>query len=140
MTGFEIAKTMIGLQEIRDRSELMKFFKAHAKKNDIVVDPATTPWCAAFINATERAAGNPGTGKLNARSFLTYGNRTIERAKPGDIVIFSRGSNSWQGHVAYFVEWDNAHDTLIVLGGNQNDMVCYAHYSQDRVLTTRRYK
>lgn len=135
MLGIEVAKQYIGKQEIRDRKELMAFMK----KYKIDIDPSKTPWCAAFINATERAVGNAGTGKLNARSFLTYGTDVDgDDAQEGDIVIFSRGSNSWQGHVTYFVEWDDKTNTVVVLGGNQSDMVCYSHYSQDRIIGIRR--
>lgn len=139
MKGFDVAKNHIGLQEVRDRSELIKLFKLVAKNNDIVIDPSKTPWCAAWINYCERAAGKPGNGKLNARSFLTYGNKVEgDDAELGDILIFTRGSNTWQGHVCYFVDWDDDNNTVICLGGNQSDMVCYTHYSQDRLIGIRR--
>lgn len=135
MKGIEVAKQHLGQQEIRDRSALINFFKA----NNINCDPKTTPWCAAFINATERSVGNKGTGSLAARSFLKYGTKVEEDdALEGDIVIFARGSNGYSGHVTYFVKWDDDNNTVIVLGGNQSDMVCYSHYSQDRIIGIRR--
>jgi uncharacterized protein (TIGR02594 family) len=139
MKAYDIAKQHIGLQEVRDRKELIGLLKQFAIKNDIVIDPKTTPWCAAFVNAMERAAGNKGTGKLNARSFSKYGSKIeINKAKEGDIVVFTRGSNSWQGHVAYLHKIDKKTNTVICLGGNQNDAVCYAHYSLDRLIDIRR--
>lgn len=140
MKGIDIAKTHIGLQEVRDRKKITAFLVANAKNRDIVVDPSKTPWCAAYVNACERASGKPGNGMLNARSFLKYGKVVDgDQAKEGDIIIFARGSNGWSGHVAYFVKWDDDANTVICLGGNQSDMVCYSHYSQDRILGIRRF-
>jgi len=137
MIGFDVAKKYLGKQEVRDRCELMGFFKA----NKIPVDPKTTPWCSGFINACERSVGNPGTGSLMARSFLKYGLKIKkDDAKPGDILIFSRGSNGYSGHVTYFAGWYNDNNTVLCLGGNQADQVCYSHYAQDRLLGIRRFK
>lgn len=135
MKGIEIAKKHLGQQEIRDRKALMAFFKQYG----ISCDPQTTPWCAYMVGACEKAVGNKGTGSGLARSYLKYGTAVKEEeAKEGDIVVFARGSNGYSGHVTYFVKWDDASNTVIVLGGNQSDMVCYSHYSQDRILGIRR--
>lgn len=135
MKGIDIMKQRIGQQEVRNRKELINFFK----KYGITCDPSTTPWCAYMVGACERAVGNKGTGSGLARSYLKYGEAiSKEDAEEGDIVIFSRGSNNYSGHVTYFVEWDDDNNTVVVLGGNQSDMVCYSHYSQDRILGIRR--
>lgn len=137
ITGIDIMEDHLGLQEIRDNKELKKFFRAHGFN----IDPASTPWCAVMVNCCERAAGNLGNGKLNARSFATYGDEVkLAGAKVGDIVVFERGSNGWSGHVAYFVEYDKANNVIKCLGGNQADMVCYSNYSKDRLITIRRPK
>ena len=73
MRSIDVAKTMLGLQEKKDRVKLIDFFTKHSIRGDIVVDPSQTPWCACFVNACERAAGKKGTGLQNARSFLNYG-------------------------------------------------------------------
>lgn len=139
MKGIDVAKKYLGLQEIRDRHVLKSFFVSEAIHNDIVIDPATTPWCAAFVNACERVAGRKGTGRLNARSFLKYGAPIdLNQAQEGDIVIFSRGSNGYSGHVTYFVAYEDSDDTIICLGGNQADMVNKAKYSCGRLLGIRR--
>jgi uncharacterized protein (TIGR02594 family) len=135
MQGIDVALKYLNKQEIRDRKVLMALFKT----NKINCDPASTPWCSAMVNACEREAGNKGTGNLMARSFLKYGKEIDgEDAKKGDIIVFSRGSNGYSGHVTYFVEWDDDNNTVICLGGNQSDMVCYAHYTQDKILGIRR--
>ena len=84
------------------------------------INPATTPWCARFANAVLAASGQKGTGSDMARSFLNYGTKVDPaKAKPGDIIVFPRGSSKVFGHVG-FVESVNAKDgTVRVLGGNQ---------------------
>ena len=138
MTGYDVAKSHLGLHEVKDRRELMKFMSAHG----MVIDPSTTPWCAAFIGACERKAGKLGTGKYNARSYLTYGTPVkLKDAVKGDIVVFSRGGSSWQGHVTYFdgMDQDSEGNTLLrVLGGNQRDSVCVSYYPLTRLLGIRR--
>lgn len=139
MRGIDVAKQMVGLQEIRDRKKLLEFFKKHIKKGEYLLDPSTTPWCARFVTCCEREIGKEGTGKDNARSYLDYGEKVeLEDAKEGDIVIFERGNSSWQGHVTYFVKWIDDSDSVQVLGGNQMDKICYKLYPQDKILGIRR--
>lgn len=131
LTGIEIAKAYLGCEEHRDHDRLVKFFKSH----NVYLDPVQSPWCAAFVNACERAAGRHGTGKYNARSFLDYGTpMKLANAKQGDIIIFSRGNNSWEGHVAYVNELHLDEGYVSILGGNQRDKVCYENHSLDRYL------
>lgn len=134
MKGIDKAKEFLGMQERKHRKELAAFMRFHK----MPIDPLITPWCAAFINACERAVGNPGNGMYNARSFLTYGTKvSLADAQKGDIVIFSRGGSTWQGHVSYFYKLENG--LLLVLGGNQSDSVCIAKYDINRILGVRRY-
>ncbi len=137
MTGYEVMETLLGKQEARDRKELKDFFRKYSIKDDILVDPSTTPWCAAIVNACERAAGKKGTGKLNARSFEAYGTKIqLADIKKGDILIFKRGTSPWQGHVTYFSKWDG--NDMICLGGNQSDQVCFSRNTQHNLLGIRR--
>jgi hypothetical protein len=57
-----------------------------------------------------------------ARSYLNYGKRLLS-PKVGCIVVFPRGSSPVSGHVGFVAEVRG--DTLMVLGGNQNDAVKY---------------
>lgn len=138
MSGYTIAKQYIGLQEVRDNEELKKILASEG--SDVAVDPAKTAWCASFINVCERKAGNKGTGALNARSFVSYGDKvaSIGDAEEGDIVVFSRGDNSWEGHVAYFVSYDSDTKLITCLGGNQSDSVCLTHEPLSHLLAIRR--
>jgi uncharacterized protein (TIGR02594 family) len=99
-----------------------------------------TAWCAAFVGAMLKRAGMTHTGKLNARSYLDWGEPVaLEDAQEGDVAIFSRGNPSgWQGHVAFFVKDDGAN--LQVLGGNQRNQVNVSKYPKSRLLGIRRMK
>jgi len=144
MTPFQIAKSKLGLHEVRDNKKIREFLKSNSIKGDINIDPSTTAWCAAFVNACEREGGYIGNGRLNARSFLTYGDKVeLKNAQQGDIVVFARGGSTWQGHVAYLdkVVKDKSGRTLIqTIGGNQSDSVSIGWYTVDRLLGIRRYE
>lgn len=122
----KIAKLYLNKSEKTDTAEL---------KELLGINPATTPWCAAFVNAVEKMCGRKGTGKMLARSFLNYGT-AVGVPQVGDIVVFKRGNSSWQGHVGYYVSSDK--EFVTSLGGNQGDKVCYAKYPRTSVLGFRR--
>ncbi len=146
MLGIDTAETLLGKKEVKDNQELKDFLKKYGE--DIAINPAKTAWCAAFINACERSVGNPGSGKINARSFEVYGDTVYNKSKKigslkdaqrGDICVFERGSSNWQGHVTYF---HSLRDSLSinVLGGNQGDSVSIAPYGLSKLLCIRRFK
>lgn len=120
------AKDYHGKHEVEDNAQL---------KALLGIDPAKTAWCAAFVNVIERKCGRKGTGKLAARSFLTYGDE-VSTPQLGDIVIFKRGKLPWQGHVGYYMSQDK--NGILVLGGNQSNKVCYKYYAKDALLGFRR--
>jgi uncharacterized protein (TIGR02594 family) len=120
------AKRYHGRKEVADRSFL---------KVLLGIDPATTAWCAAFVNAIEKRCGRTGTGKLNARSYLHYGTPTAT-PKLGDIAVFKRGNSSWEGHVGYYIFQDD--NGILVLGGNQSNKVCYKYYPKAALLGYRK--
>lgn len=97
-----------------------------------------TPWCAAFVGSVLASLGLPHTGKLNARSYMSYGAPVkLEEARPGDIIVFWRGTkSSAQGHVAFLVEIDG--NRVKVRGGNQGNKVSDAYYPMDRIIAIRR--
>ena len=111
-----------GLSEHRDRSKL---------KAAMGVDPASTPWCAAFINALLEKQGRRGSGELTAASFLRWGKKTIT-PKPGDIVVMNH-------HVTIFLGFSDDGKYVTTIGGNQNHMVQISEYSTKRVLSFRTY-
>lgn len=101
------------------------------------LDPATTAWCAAFVNATLSKSGMQGTGALNARSYLDWG-QPVDQPQRGDVAVFSRGDpNGWQGHVGFFDSF-GPDGKVNVLGGNQGDRVSIAGYDPGTLLGFRR--
>ena len=92
-------------------------------------------WCSAFVNFIAKVTGHEYSGKLNARSWLTTGQRTTS-PEPGDVVVLWRGDKtSWKGHVGFFVKRDDSQ--IWILGGNQSNQVCIAPYSAERLLDYR---
>ena len=132
------AQPYLGLEERSHRAEL---------KELLDVDPVRTEWCAAFVNSVLEIDNIPGSESvsdypLTARSFLKWGN-SVDPAdiQRGDVVIFPRGTQGWQGHVGFYVDTQmhNGREYWIILGGNQNNEVRYDFYSPNRALGIRRY-
>jgi uncharacterized protein (TIGR02594 family) len=138
MKAYELAKAEVGTVEWKngDNPKVVAYFKdaGHPQVKD-----DETAWCAAFVGAMLHRAGMPKTGLLTARSYLDWGVPVDRKdAREGDIVIFTRGNSTWQGHVAFFVK-DNG-DTVTVLGGNQSNAVNRKPYAANRLLGIRRLK
>lgn len=96
------------------------------------------PWCSAFVNYICWLLDVPRSRSLAARSWLRVGAPVpLEQAEKGrDVVIFSRGNNPEQGHVAFFSELRD--EAVFVLGGNQGDAVTITSYPRSRVVGVRR--
>lgn len=129
------AASYVGLQERYDRDQLQRL---------VGVDPVQTEWCAAFINAILARHGIPGSDSVSehpllARSFLDWG-ESVDEPRRGDIVIFSRGNQNWQGHVAIYLNTieRNGRTYYRILGGNQNDSVNVSEYPVNALLGIRR--
>lgn len=136
MNAYELAQKEVGTVEWAkgDNPKVVAYF---ADSGNAGVKNDETAWCAAFVGAMLKRAGQKGTGKLNARSYLEWG-EPVERkdARPGDVVIFKRGNSSWQGHVAFFVK--DRGEAIDVLGGNQSDAVNVKGYKASQLLGIRR--
>jgi uncharacterized protein (TIGR02594 family) len=134
-TPYNYAMTQIGVEEIIGVVHNPKI-QAYLKTVNLEGYSDETAWCAAFVNWCCVQAGVTGSGKPNARSFLTVG-MEVTTPKKGDIVVFWRVSkDSWKGHVGFFSHFDG--DSVVCLGGNQSNRVCLAHYPKERVLSFRR--
>ncbi|MDZ7905693.1 MAG: CHAP domain-containing protein [Cypionkella sp.] len=100
-TAYDLARAEIGTVEWAkgDNPKVVAYFR-DARISGITDD--ATAWCAAFVGAMLERAGGDSTGKPNARSYLGWGTPVyLADARPGDIVVFKRGSSTWQGHVAF---------------------------------------
>lgn len=134
----DVAEAKLGMNEYQDRTALKQY---------VGVDPRYTEWCAAFVNAVLADSGMTNlhdmkhAQPLTARSFLDWG-ETVDQPLPGDIVIFPRGTQGWQGHVGFYVGWEKKEGKVFwkILGGNQNDSVSIDLYPASKALGIRRYK
>lgn len=131
----DLAQNFLGLSEKSTigRQTLAGFFKSSMGEQ---IDPAKTPWCAAFANSVLEAKGVAGTGSLAARSFLNWGESTNSPVE-GDIVVLSRGSDPSKGHVGFFSGF-TSDGQIKILGGNQNDKVSVKAFSRSRLLGFRK--
>ena len=129
--GYKDLKEYPGSQH---NPEIIKFF---ADSGHNWVQDDETAWCAAFVGSVLAQCGISGTNKLNARSYLKWGNSVdINNAKQGDVVVFWRESkDSWKGHVAFYSEHDA--NNVYVLGGNQGNAVSIQSYPLSRLLDVR---
>ena len=126
-----------GMHERTDRAEL---------KELLDVDPVRTEWCAAFVNAVleeSKIESNNVDHKypLLARSFLDWGQGiSKEDIKPGDIVVFPRGNQGWQGHVGFYLKTQEIDgvEYYYILGGNQSNKVSIVLYRASKALGIRR--
>lgn len=127
------ARTYLGMAEIHGPHHNPKVVALWAKAHAGNVDDDETPWCAAFVSAVLEESGIKSARSGWARSYLKWGTNLLMPAV-GCIVVFERGPNS--GHVGFVVGRDRALH-LMVLGGNQGDMVKIAPFERSRVLGYR---
>lgn len=129
----ELAATLLGKNEVPDNAAIQDYLRT----GGVNLDPATTAWCAAFVNSTLAQSGIKGTGSNMAKSFLQFGTG-VDTPERGDIAVFSRGDpNGPYGHVGFF-DSINPDGTIRVLGGNQGNAVSYSNYPANRLLGYRR--
>lgn len=131
------AQAHVGLNERTDRQEL---------KSLLGIDPVYYEWCAAFVNAILELENIPSNKDhkypLTARAFLDWGDAIQPQdIRKGDLVIFPRGSQGWQGHVGFYIttETIRGKDYYLILGGNQSNQVKYDLYPANYALGIRRY-
>lgn len=132
----EIALSQIGIKEIvgkQHNKEVLKYFNETG--HEWVKDDEMA-WCSAFVNWCAKEAGLKRSGKLNARSWLTIGEK-IEKPTTGDIVVLWRESpTSWKGHVGIYCR--QTKNYIYILGGNQANSVCVKAYQKRQLLEYRR--
>jgi uncharacterized protein (TIGR02594 family) len=133
--AYNVAHSMLGKHENANTAEVNEFLRAGKTGN---VNSSSTPWCAGFVNSSLERSGISGTRSLAARSFQNWGNGvSLDQAKQGDVVVFSRGSDPSKGHVGFYHGRDSR-GNIMVLGGNQGDAVTIKPYSANNLLSVRR--
>jgi uncharacterized protein (TIGR02594 family) len=135
--SMDVADEFVGMNERTHREELKEFMG---------VDPVRYEWCAAFVNAVLNIQGIPGSESVSeypllARSFLTWGEEVTDELKPGDIIVFPRGREGWQGHVGFYVrtKYVDGVKYYLILGGNQDNGVTYELFPARFMIAQRRY-
>ena len=75
---------------------------------------------------------------MTARAFLDWGTKVSE-PKAGDIVVFPRGNQGWQGHVGFYLRTIEVNGTeyYYILGGNQSNKVSIELYRASGALGIR---
>lgn len=96
-------------------------------------------WCAVFMWNICEEFGYERTKSALARDWLKVG-EPVETPEYGDVVVFSRGSEPWMGHVGFVIRVSEAHGVVYTFGGNQANSVNIRAYEIDRVLGYRRLK
>lgn len=131
----DIARQYIGTAEIKGAKHNPKILQWWAAIRAPFTDDES-PWCAAFVGGVLEEAGIKSSRSAAARSYCSWG-RTLVSPVLGCVVVFWRGSPSgWSGHVGFLVGRDKA-GNLMVLGGNQGDMVSIKPFPMNRVLAYR---
>ena len=133
--AFNIAMGEIGVKEVNGTGNNPRVLEYH-QATSLKASDDETSWCSSFMNFCFLRAGLKGSGRADAKSWLTIG---IEVTEPelGDVVILWRGSpDSWMGHVGFYAGRDG--DNIILLGGNQGDRVCYQSFPKSRLIGYRR--
>lgn len=147
MTAFDLAQRFVGVRETPGVSS-NPVVLAMLQLDATWVHDDAVPWCSAFMNYVAWLLRLPRSKSLAARSWLTVG-RAIEQSElraSFDVVIFKRGGGvqpgpevlDAPGHVALFAGWPPDPDSILVLGGNQNDTVSVQSFPLENVLGYRR--
>lgn len=129
----EFAMGEIGQKEISGDEDNPRIVE-YAKTTTLKASDDETSWCSSFANWCMKQGLIKGTGLANARSWLKWGYECDSNVI-GSIVVMSRGSDPTKGHVGFLAGFDD--DTVILLGGNQGDMVKYSRFSKSLVLGYR---
>jgi len=130
----------VGLNEANSdgtsNKEVEKYIIAVTGKRANATD---VPWCAYWVGGILKETKYPQSGSGMARSYLHYGTKVEDGDwKQGDIVVFWRGrrDDGVMGHVGFLIGWDE--DSVIILGGNQGDEVCFQEFPIHKILAVRR--
>lgn len=94
-----------------------------------------TPWCAGYVGGCLEAVGLRSSRSAMARSYSRWG-VGLSGPAVGAVVVFSRPPSPTSGHVAFVAGRDRA-GNLMVLGGNQKNMVRIDPFALGRVVGYR---
>lgn len=133
---FMIGMADYGIKEVDGTAGNAKILQYYVDTHNAWAKDDAVAWCAAFVGSCLERAGIVSTRSLAARSYLNWGKSTTA-PKTGDIAVFSRGDNSVEGHVAFFVREDVS--GIIVFGGNQSNAVNVGTMPKSQLLGYRTF-
>jgi uncharacterized protein (TIGR02594 family) len=115
------ALTQLGLHERTNRDAVKKYLKSGGEG----MDPATTAWCAAFVNSSLAQEGIKGSGSGVATSFLKWGEGVKGAIQKGDVLVEARGRRAGEtgGHVGMATGRVNKDGKIEMISGNEADQV-----------------
>ena len=70
---YTVAQSMIGLSETRGAVHNPSILEMYRLAGHGEIRNDETPWCAAFVGACLKLSGFANSGRLNARSYLNFG-------------------------------------------------------------------
>jgi len=145
VTAYDIAQRFIGVEEI-EGAVSNPMILAMLRLDNKWPAGDEVPWCSAFCNWIAWLLRLPRSKSLAARSWLRVGKPIpLAQAELGfDVVILSRGSGSQPGpeviaapgHVGFYAGTEGGR--VLLLAGNQGDMVNVSPFATNRVLGVRR--
>ena len=126
---------LYGLKEIKGDDDNPIILEMYESLGHGWVKHDEVAWCAALIGSKLLKHGYQIPElkeRLRARGYLKVG-KPVEKPVFGlDYVVFERGNNSWSGHVAWFIAFED--DYVKVLGGNQSNEINISLYPKSKVL------
>lgn len=134
----KIAFNELGTEEIVGNENNPEVLKYASEPGIAGITNDEIAWCSTFVNWVAWKSGLQFSGKANARSWLSVGNKVTE-PEPGDVVVFWRESpQSWKGHVGIFLGVSTDKKRVYCLGGNQGNRVSVSAYRYNTVLSFQR--
>lgn len=130
----EIAEREVGVTEKSGKATNARITEYFAVAGHREVKDDETAWCSAFVNYCMEKAGQKGTLSLAARSWLRWGKHC--EPTPGCIMVWKRGSSTWEGHVNILKEILPKGGYLCV-GGNQGNQVSERTFLKKNLLDSR---
>jgi hypothetical protein len=120
------ARSMLGLQEGADRAKIQEVTGKSG------INPATTPWCAAFAMNVLKDAGVLNLDGLSNRNYCPtivswakdkgiYGPRGSYQPKPGDAIMFDWEGDGTSDHIGIVEKVENG--KVITIEGNSSNSV-----------------
>jgi len=132
-----IAMRDVGVTEIKGPTHHARILKMHSYTSYNAQNDETA-WCAAAVCCWLEESGIKSPKSARALDFLKWG-VAITPPSLGCVLVFKRIINTPgappAGHVGLYVGEENGF--YWVLGGNQKDMVTYARYPKDLLISAR---